>query len=81
VMAVNSLICNSLGERKLLINTLAAPTVTESLEQQIYDDNGEPDKKAGKDHAPDALGYFIHSRWPIVKPTIARAMSLPFMAR
>lgn len=81
VMAVNALICNSVGERKLLINTLAAPTITECLEQQIYDRNGEPDKTEGKDHAPDALGYFIHQRWPIVKPTAARSIILPHMGR
>lgn len=81
VMAVNGLICNSVGERKLLINTLAAPTVTECLEQQIYDDNGEPDKKAGKDHAPDALGYFLHFKWPIVKPTATHTAFVPHMNR
>ena len=68
VMAVNSLICNSFGVRTLLINPALAPTVTECLEQQIYDANGEPDKKDGKDHAPDALGYFLNYRWPIIKP-------------
>jgi PBSX family phage terminase large subunit len=67
VMAVNTLICNSFGERRLLINTTLAPTITECLEQQIYDKNGEPDKNEGKDHAPDALGYFIHFKWPILK--------------
>lgn len=81
VMAVNGLICNSLQERALLINTVLAPTVTECLEQQIYDDNQEPDKKAGKDHAPDALGYFIHRLWPIVKPTASRVAHLPHIAR
>ena len=72
VMAVNALICNSLGERKLLVNTMLAPTVTECLEQQIYDKNGEPDKTEGKDHAPDALGYFLHFRWPIIKPNMQK---------
>ena len=68
VMAVNTMICNSIGFRALQINTLLAPTATECLEQQIYDKNGEPDKSDGKDHAPDALGYFLHYRWPIVRP-------------
>jgi Terminase large subunit, T4likevirus-type, N-terminal/Terminase RNaseH-like domain len=81
VMAVNGLICNSVGERKLLINTLACPTITECLEQQIYDDNGEPDKKAGKDHAPDALGYLVHFKWPIVKPTATHTAFVPHMNR
>lgn len=81
VMSVNGLICNALHERTLLINTRLAPTVTECLEQQVYDDNGEPDKKDNKDHAPDALGYFCYFHWPIVKPTAARVIQLPHMNR
>jgi len=81
VMAVNALICNSVGERKLLVNTLLAPTITECLEQQIYDKNGEPDKTDGKDHAPDALGYFLHYKWPIVKPTISHRTTVLHMGR
>lgn len=72
VMAVNALICNALGVRKLLVNTRKCPTLTEALEQQVYDENGEPDKTTGQDHPPDALGYFVHYRWPIVKPTAQR---------
>lgn len=72
VMAVNALICNSLGERTLMINTRRALTITECLEQQIYDKNGEPDKSDGKDHGPDALGYFLHFRWPIIKPNMQK---------
>ncbi len=72
VMAVNGLICNAMAERKILINTLGCPVLTECLEQQIYDTNGEPDKKSGKDHPPDALGYFVHFNWPIVKPQVQR---------
>lgn len=81
VMAVNALVCNSLGVRTLLVNTLLCPTITECLEQQIYDQNGEPDKKEGKDHAPDALGYFLHFRWPIVKPTGTHMINMPHMGR
>ncbi len=81
VMAVNALICNSVGERRLLVNTLLCPTVTECLEQQIYDKNGEPDKSDGKDHAPDALGYFLHYRWPVVKPKPAKSIHIPHFGR
>ena len=81
VMAVNALICNSVNERKLLINTILAPTITECLEQQIYDDNGEPDKSDGKDHGPDALGYFLHYKWPIVKPTATQRIHIPHVGR
>lgn len=81
VMAVNTLWCNSVGLRTLLINTNLAPTVTECFEQQIYDDNGEPDKTEGKDHSPDAVGYFIHYKWPIVKPTIAHNAQIIHLGR
>lgn len=49
------------------INTDACPVLTESLEQQAYDKNGEPSKEGGHDHAVDAIGYFISQRWPITK--------------
>ena len=67
VNAVNALILNGDGERRWLINTDACPTLTEALEQQAYDKNGEPDKTTGHDHAVDATGYCLVNRWPIVK--------------
>ena len=67
VNAVNAQI-HAGGKRRMLVNTRLAPTLTECLEQQVYDKNGDPDKEAGKDHAPDAVGYWIHYRWPIKRP-------------
>ncbi len=67
VNAVNGMICNAEGERRWLINTDNCPVLTESLEQQAYDSNGEPDKKSGLDHAPDAAGYFLSNRWPVAR--------------
>ncbi len=77
VNAVNAMILNEAGERRWRVNTDACPVLTEALEQQAYDKNGEPDKKSGHDHPPDAVGYFIVKRWPIVKPT-ARAVRVQF---
>lgn len=68
VNSVNALILNDAGSRRLMVNTDQCPTFTESLEQQPYDDHGEPDKKTGHDHANDAGGYFMVSRWPVVRP-------------
>ena len=65
VNAFNKLICDAKGDRKYLVNVDACPTLTTSLEQQVYDKNGEPDKSAGLDHIVDATGYFIHKRFPI----------------
>lgn len=67
VNAVNAMLLNADGERRWLINTDACPTTTESLEQQAWGSNGEPDKKTGHDHMNDANGYFLAKRWPIAK--------------
>jgi hypothetical protein len=67
VNSVNALILNDKGERRLKVNTDMCPSFTESLEQQPYDDHGDPDKKTGHDHANDAGGYFMVFRWPVVR--------------
>lgn len=81
VVSVQTAICNGDGFRNWLVNTRACPTLTECLEQQVYDKNGEPDKEGGKDHMPDAAGYFIYWHWPVVKPTVSRSVHLPYMVR
>lgn len=57
------------------VNDKEAPTVANCLEQQGYDDNGEPDKKGGHDHQNDATSYPIAYEMPIVRPTIHIPMS------
>ena len=52
----------------LTIDCDACPRLTEALEQQIFDDNGMPDKEAGHDHPLDALGYLVYWHFKIVKP-------------
>ncbi|MGH8259858.1 MAG: terminase large subunit domain-containing protein [Steroidobacteraceae bacterium] len=69
VASVNALLLNDLGERRFKVNTFACPRFTESLEQQVYDRSGDPDKSSGHDHLNDAAGYFINAAWPIVKPS------------
>lgn len=75
VNAVNAQILNGAGVRHWLINTDNCPALTEALEQQAYDHNGEPDKTTDHDHPNDAVGYFLVSRWPIAKRS-ARVSSL-----
>lgn len=53
---------------KIKVNAKACPTIARCLEQQAYDDNGEPDKKAGFDHMNEAFSYFVAYEFPIVKP-------------
>jgi hypothetical protein len=82
VNSVNALILNDRGVRRLRVNTDACPTFTECLEQQPYDEkNGEPDKKSGHDHCNDAAGYFLHGRWPVVRPIFAHGAHVPHGAR
>lgn len=71
VNAMNALILNGQGVRRLRVNTQACPVTTEALEQQAYDRNGEPDKSAGHDHPNDALGYRVVTDWPIQRPSPA----------
>jgi Terminase large subunit, T4likevirus-type, N-terminal/Terminase RNaseH-like domain len=52
---------------KLWINYRQCPTIARNLEQQAYDDNGEPDKKSGFDHQNDATGYPIAYEFPIIR--------------
>ena len=75
VNAVCAMILNAEGERRWLVNTDACPVLTECMEQQPYDTNGEPDKTSGMDHAPDAAGYFLAKRWPVVR-RVAHVQSL-----
>ena len=53
---------------RLYVNDEKCPDVAACFEQQVYDDNGEPDKKNGKDHQNDASTYPIAYELPIMKP-------------
>lgn len=68
VNAVNALILNGAGERRLKINTNRCPHLTDGLEQQAYDKNGMPDKSSGVDHLNDAGGYPLAFLFPIARP-------------
>ncbi len=50
---------------KLKVDTNKCPELTECLEQQVFLDNGTPDKKSGYDHMVDALGYLVHYLMPV----------------
>lgn len=67
VMSVQAMFLNMKGLRRLFVNVKNCPNLVDNLEQQIYDENGDPDKKQGKDHMLDALGYFIFWHFGITK--------------
>ena len=58
----------SFSKGKHLVNVKRCPVHAANLEQQVYNDAGEPDKTAGNDHTCDASGYLIHYKFPVVKP-------------
>jgi PBSX family phage terminase large subunit len=53
---------------RLFVNDEKCPDVAACFEQQVYDDNGEPDKKGGKDHQNDASTYPIAYEMPVQRP-------------
>jgi len=65
VAAFNRLICNPAGDRYYRVNTDKCPNLAVSLEQQVYDKNGVPDKESGLDHIVDGAGYYVSKRYPI----------------
>lgn len=72
VLSVNAMFLNGEGERRYKVNTELCPVATGVLEQQTYNDQGEPNKD-GTEDPNDALGYFIIKRFPIVKRTASTA--------
>lgn len=68
INAMNAAFCNANGDRIYKVNPDKCPVYTQNLEQQIYNDRGEPDKTQGNDHTNDAGGYFISHDYPIIKP-------------
>tara|TARA_R110002049_G_C9110199_1_gene557676 strand:- start:7 stop:1305 length:1299 start_codon:yes stop_codon:yes gene_type:complete len=65
VASVQGMLCNANDERRYFINEVSCPETAESLEQQIYNKQGEPDKSHDNDHPNDALGYYINNQFPI----------------
>jgi phage terminase large subunit len=78
INAVNAMICNANGLRRFRVNISKCPVLVECLEQQVWAENGEPDKKGGKDHTNDALGYFLYYDYPLTKPAFETSMRTMF---
>lgn len=75
VLAVNAMFLNGEGVRRLKVNTDKCPVTTQVLEQQAYNEHGEPSKDGTEDPA-DAFGYFVVHRFPIIKPAKPQTQSL-----
>ena len=69
IVSVNSMLCNALEQRRLLINRDRCPNLVANLLEQAYDKTGTPLKTNNVDHLPDALGYLVHRLFGIDRPT------------
>ena len=56
---------NNAFYRKKVFVSEGCQTTMDSLEQQVYDRDGSPDKSNDLDHAGDAFGYFICKQLPV----------------
>lgn len=71
VATVQSAFLNAAKERRFKVNIDKCPRLVECLEQQVWNDRGEPDKTQGLDHVGDATGYVCMHLLPIKKPVSA----------
>ena len=69
IVSVNSILCNAVGYRRLLINDSKCPTLSSNLIEQSYLKDGNPDKSHGTDHMNDALGYVVNVLMGVAKPS------------
>jgi hypothetical protein len=74
---MNAMFCNGNGDRRYKVN-VALPGLCRLLEQQVWDKNGEPDKKSDNDHPNDGAGYFIVKQFPIVRPAFSISLDTTF---
>lgn len=67
VNEVNALFTNAKGEHRLFIHPRCQKLI-HCLEGLTYrEGTNEPDKRQGLDHLPDALGYAVHSEFPLIR--------------
>ena len=66
VASVQAMLCNANDVRRYFVNESVCPETCDALEQQVYNKLGDPEKLHDVDHPIDALGYYIHSEFPII---------------
>lgn len=72
INSVNAL----LSHNRMFVDTNKCPRTTEALEQQSYDEKGEPEKYSGSatiDDFVDSLGYFIYYKFPLIDRSITKS--------
>lgn len=77
VNAVNSRLKTTTGEVRLMVNPITAKNVVRDFEgvRCVEGGSGEIDKDTDKTltHITDAIGYYIHKRFPILKTVAQRS--------
>jgi hypothetical protein len=67
INAVNSLLLNTNGDRRLLVDP-SCKEVIKSLSRHTYKENSQiPDKDNGLDHMSDAVGYGVEFLFPVTR--------------
>jgi len=73
INAVNSMLCNTAGERRFTVAP-RCKKIIESLEKHSYKANSNiPDKDSGYDHMTDAVRYYIDYVFPVRRETVLSA--------
>lgn len=78
INSMNAMFCNGNGDRRYKVNVARCPVYADCTEQQVWDKNGEPDKKSDNDHPNDGAGYFIVKQFPIVRPAFSISLDTTF---
>ena len=78
INSMNAMFCNGNGDRRYKVNVARCPVYADCLEQQVWDKNGEPDKKSDNDHPNDGAGYFIVKQFPIFRPAFSISLDTTF---
>ena len=69
IASVNSLLCNSMNQRRLLIDPKCRRTREVMLKFTYKDNTRVPDKDSGFDHMADAVRYVVHKLFPLQQAT------------
>lgn len=79
VNEVNAMLCAADGRRRLMIHPRCR-NLQRALDYLVYKEGtSQPDKSKGFDHLTDALGYLVHSEFPINRAETLRALRADFM--
>lgn len=79
VNEVNAMLCAADGRRRLLIHPRCR-NLQRALDYLVYKEGAsQPDKSKGFDHLTDALGYLVHSEFPINRAETLRVLRADFM--